>query len=49
MFNYYYLGIDGMYLVEREELIDSDGIQIIYNRTLDIKEISDRIKNVSED
>ena len=39
VFNYYYLGIDGMYLVEREELIDSDGIQIIYNRTLDIKEI----------
>ncbi|NBH20412.1 hypothetical protein D3Z55_24285 [Clostridiaceae bacterium] len=49
VFNYYYLGIDGMYLVEREELIDSDGIQIIYNGTLDIKEISDRIKNVSED
>lgn len=49
VFNYYYLGIDGMYLVEREELIDSDGIHIIYNGTLDIKEISDRIKNVSED
>lgn len=48
VFNYFSLGLEGMYVVDRDDVIKPDGIHITYSSDLDIKEITDSIKAKAE-
>lgn len=48
VFNYFSLGLEGMYVVDRDDVIKPDGIHITYNSDIDIKKIADSIKAKTE-
>lgn len=48
VFNYFSLGFEGMYVVDREDVIKPNGIHITYNGDINIKEIADSIKAKAE-